>query len=219
MVDDRPTGLLTDAQRELVIGERDFENPTNERKMWSRVRRRIYRALRFDGIVLSEMAPDQRRKIFRYWEEQNYERHPSGLKLPKEDSHAPPAEGTDVFEMSSLRFSLERLLGFLYLGVEEGSVGDFEDVLEGAIDQVARREGRYVKDLDLIIEFGETTVLSAEAIAERVRVGDVDVTLLEVRRAIDEGALDPEEAEAVLDDFRNFAEALAASVEESERPD
>lgn len=186
---DTPSALLTNSQREYVAGDREHDNATNERKHRSRIRKRVYAGIEQDGIVLGEMDAELRREIFQEWQNRNYEPG-HGVDVPNGE-----AMGPDDLERWHLRAGIEELLGFLYLGVEEGAVGDFETILTDAIDAAVRERGQYVERVDLDVELGD--LATADDLRERLAAGDIepdDLTLREARALLDDGAVDPGDA-------------------------
>lgn len=186
--DDVPSAILTKSQREYVRGEGE---PSNEYMMRSRIRKRVFAALRYDGMILGidGLDPELRREIFREWENQNYESDSNGVKIPKDEATLP-----DGAQKGQFKFGLEGLLQFLYLGIEESEVGSFWEILYDAIDQALREHGKHVKKFEPNIEFGE--LASLRDVHRMLEAGELeyeDLTLGEVIALIQSGLMDLED--------------------------
>lgn len=213
-MDDQPAALLTNTQRDVLLGE---TSPSRPRSMKSRLRRRVYTGLRADGVLLFEyLDKAERRAIFREWEKdwqdeqladspskwltKELAEHGSSPDLPKE---------MEEVERGYFREGLTDLLAFLYLGIEESGVGEFHEILESAVSRAARESGRSLKEFDLTAEMIGLASLTPETIAEKVRAGDDDVTYREIQLAKEKGALDPAEAEEIEESFEQFFDSMA----------
>jgi len=186
---DRPSALLTNTHRDYVMDRSERDNATNARKLRERLRDRVFTGLEQDGKILAELDDDLRRGIFRAWENRNYENHPSGIDIPKSE----PVMGDDVEKMQ-LRFGIQGLLQFIYLGVEESDVGDFFELVDEAIDSAVRDQGLYVEDSTHDIEFGELATI--EDVHQMLESGELDfddLTIGEVGALIESGEMDPED--------------------------
>ena len=182
---ERKSSLLTNHQREYIQGRRQIENTTNERKMKSRIRERVYTGLELDGKILHELEPEERRKIFQRWEDKHYE---SQYKYDflKEGT----GEHTTDIERGQLNIGLGFLLGFIFLGTEETEVDSFETLLKEGIDLALRDYGRYVKNLNLEVETGELATLGD--IHESLEEGDMkfeELTPEEAARLVRSGKM------------------------------
>jgi len=180
---------------------------------------RVYNGLRIDGpLLLSGIGRNDRREIFRRWE-----REPSDDELPSayEETdlgaswwtiEGDDANHTELEDIERWRFEsgIRDLLAFLYLGIEEGNLGDFEDLLKDALSKAADESGRKLTDFDLTVEMLGLGSRTPEAIAGEVRSGGVaDLTLSEIKLALEKGALDPEEAEEALEEWRELGVSVS----------
>lgn len=201
-----PSSLLTGLQREVLAGERD---PSYEKKMAQRIRDRVYAGLRTDfSLLLRHLDDKERRKIFRAWEkslqDEEIDRVADDIAHPEQffDEEFPEGpKDLTTLEKRYLQRGISDLLAFVYLGVQEGNVGNFEDLLEAAFSKAARESGRNLDDFDLRVSMSksETRALTPLEIAERVRNGDKDLYLKDVMWAYKKGHLTQDEIETYLD--------------------
>lgn len=196
---DFPSSLLTGKNRAALLGE---EEPTHPKKYAQRLRDRVYAGLRVDGPLLFErLDPQERRKIFRSWEkdwhDEELEDFSGQIIDPEQLWIEPPPknpEDMEVFERGYLRQGISNWLAFLYLGIEEGNVGEFDEILEDALEKVAARNDQTLAEFDLTIEFEGLHISTPKTIAERVEEGDLDITQREVLGAVLMGDLEPDDA-------------------------
>lgn len=209
-----PSSLLTNSQRNYI--REDGDPPANEYMMRSRIRKRVFAGLRHDGMILDDIDPKLRKEIFREWENLNYESNRNGVKIPKRD-----APFSDHFEKSQFGFGIKGLLQFIYMGVEESGVGDFWEILEGAIDQAARERGQQVKEFDHNIEFGDLTTL--QETYEMLEAGDLeydDLTLKEIGALLESDLLAIEDVPMeILKTWVNIQDAMERWQEKLENMD
>lgn len=214
MADDRTTGLLTDANRELARGEREFDNSNNRSTMVGRLRYRIYRGLEIDGPILSNLDAEVRRKIFRDWENRVYDDLPEWLDHDEMHSRNTTHES---FEKNLLKRGIRGWLKFIYLGVQEGNLGDFEELLRDAINDAERDRGRYVSELNLSIRFD-----TLDEIQSRVEAGEIgfrDLTLHQIQSLMRENRLSDEAESDLFDELERgwYSEKRIQQHEESIR--
>lgn len=209
-----PSSLLTGKQREAVAGDID-EEASRPRELKSRLRKRVYTGLKVDGHLLLEGLPrDERRKLFRGWEKDvsdgDLDELP-GVRLltspiVRHGRNPENAGAKEEVEREELKQGITDLLAFLLIGIEEGNIGDRDEILEEAFSRAARRTDRSLETFDLDVEMGGLHVLTPAEIAEQVRAGADDITLQEVMLAIEKGELDPKEAKEVPETFEKVSE-------------
>lgn len=204
-----PSSLLTDVQRSVFAGEREA---SYEAKLRERVRNRVYEGLRTDSKLLFDaLQPKDRRMIFRSWEEEWKERNPdpalSKLMWQEKEADGRPLDDITIpdnpaaAERANFRQGITDLLAFLYLGIEEGNLGDFDEVLKSAVEQAARKSNRTLEDFEYHDEFSGNIGLGPQTIAERFRDGDRDLTIAELKLACLKGALDRKEVKSHFEDI------------------
>ena len=194
---DREASLLTPQQRKYLKGDVKYDKPATERKMKNRIRERVYTGLELDGKILSEVEPEERRKIFEYGRDKEIE---SKYKpdIPKRRDM-----GSIWLKLldSQINIGSICLLGFLFLGLEEKGE-DFEDILELGIDLAVRKKGLSVKSLEFDVEFSK--LASIEDISEWLEEGDMEFSELtpeEAVRLVKSGEMDFED---FPDEFQEF---------------
>jgi hypothetical protein len=169
----------------------------------------VYAGLRADGILLLEgLASKERRKIFREWEkdlhDENLEDFPGEYLQAEEARHGTSPDRPDNMEeveRAYFREGITGLLAFLFLGINEGNIGEFDDLLESALSKAANESGRVLEEFDLTVKMSGAHVLTPQTIAERVREGDSELTVREVVFAFEKDALGREELETYFEQF------------------
>lgn len=168
---DKAQSMLTEAQREFLRGE---SNPSNPSVYKGRIQERIYNTFREDAaILLEEVSPEDRREIFRYWQDEEVD------DLRGKDAFAEEYYDATMewAEKGSLEINLPKMLAFLYLGVEETGLSSFEEVLESAMKSVAKERGEYMSEFEFSVDFKKRA--TAEDIFNAVEEGEIDVGSLQ----------------------------------------
>lgn len=111
---ERPRGIFTTDDREYLKGNKEYKHDTTEANVKARIRERVYHVI-LDGGMLWDIPADERRKIFRQWEE------------------------ADAEEFGQFKSGIAGLIAFLYRGYEDAG-GDFEKMYYRATE-AAEREG------------------------------------------------------------------------------
>lgn len=170
------SSLLTERQRKYLRGDVD---PSNESRMKKRIRERVYKGLRWDGGVLLDNLPaDERRRLFRMWENQRHDNVREDVAIDTNHPIAVPEIHKTDFEIG-----LRHLLGFVYLGVEETNLKDFETLLEQGINRAVQERGQRVKELNLEIKFG--SYATVEDLQEMLENGKIEVSDIPISRRAD----------------------------------
>ncbi|WP_394739247.1 hypothetical protein [Natronococcus roseus] len=161
---DRDRGILTPADREFLLGERELSHEQSRRNVEARVRRRVIDSVLDFDILLHTLSAKDRRQVF--------------------------AELTG--DPDSLD-GLKAMLAFAYIGTDEQGVG-FEDVLVPAVRHseeacAASRRGANVS-VDVTFEVETSVESTLEGVAERLDAGD-PVTPQELFSLVMQGEHDP----------------------------
>lgn len=216
-MEDRQSALLTKSQREFIQDRQD-ETSDKARKQRGRIRDRVYTSLEIDGNLLTEINPEERRKIFRDWENRNYETHPSPVDIPK-DNWIP-----DNLEKHGLRNGIAHLLRFIYLGVEEGSLGPFEELLKWALEEEYRKRGETIDSLT--IELETSRLLTLEELAGLIEEGELsygELTPREFQQLVEKGFVELEDVPTQeLEEFiktHEFIQRLRGMIDSGELED
>lgn len=222
---DPQASLLTNTHRAMLT---DRRTPAHEDRVRRRMKERVYNGLRIDGPLLFEqLSSKDRRDIFRRWEkdlhDNQLEDFSGEILQPEMVLYGLSPEQPDEMEELERRYlqtGITNLLSFLYLGIEEGNIGDFGNILESALSKAAWRTDRSLSEFDLTVEMTGVRQRRPQTIAEMVREGDDgDLTLNEVLFAIEEGALDPADAEEILQNFERFFDWMDRVAEKYGRND
>ncbi|ELY78243.1 hypothetical protein C487_09454 [Natrinema pallidum DSM 3751] len=70
---DRPRGLLSTADREYLVGQREYEHPQSEANRKQDIRERIANAFQDFSILVSYLSEDEREKVFNDIGEDQYQ--------------------------------------------------------------------------------------------------------------------------------------------------
>lgn len=206
--------MLTEAQREYLRGE---SNPSNPSVIKGRIRERIYNSFRRDGaILLEEISPEERREIFRYWQDEEADAE-RGVDSFSETYYN---ETMEWAEKGSFEINLPRMLAFLYLGLEESSLDSFPEVLEHAMNYVAQERDEYVSNFNFHVEFEDQP--TAEDIFQALKKGNVNPGQLSIRQltsvvnsdTVDWQELPAEQQERIIE-LLKMMESASGSLEPS----
>jgi hypothetical protein len=205
---DLPASLLTNTQREVLANER---NPSRARDFRSRVRRRVYEGLRVDGhLLFNNLSDAERRELFRRWEKDaqrnDLDDIPGARRITTlaalHGTNPEPPEAKGEVERARLREGITDLIAFLISGIDEGNIGETDEIFEEAFTRSARKTDRTVSSFELNVEMEGTHVLRPRTIAEWIRDGrGGELTLQEVRLAWEKGALSDEELRGHLEEY------------------
>lgn len=143
---DRERGMLSAADREYLLGERQFGHDQSKRNAEARIRRRIREAILDFDLLLHTLSEKDRRQVF---------------------------ERTTTDE--SFRDALRAMLAFVYLGTETYG-GGFEEILEPAVggseEYLAAADRDESVSVDVTFEVETTVESSLDGVAARLDAGD-----------------------------------------------
>lgn len=185
----RQDSILTDSQREYLLGERDYK-PSSERKKRHRIRERVRSGIA-DLSLLAMTLPrtedfDSVFKDFREWNE--FQQQLGERAANEGDIHgAVPPDGAD--EGISMTRHIHGAVGFLYIIVREfgGGVEAFEDVLATAISEIETTEERRG---EANVEISIESKPRPTAVIEKFESGE-QLTQEEFETLVNAGELDP----------------------------
>jgi hypothetical protein len=121
--DSRDRGILTEADRKYLRGDREFASVQAERNARARIRERIYESIRDVELLVEHLDERDRTLVF--------------------EKRFGEIDGTDAFD------AVVSAVAFLYMGVDDTDL-DFEDVLTEAINVAeARRDRAATVDLSV----------------------------------------------------------------------
>jgi hypothetical protein len=170
--------------------------------MKKRIRERVYQGFRDGSLLLNELDSDERKRLFREWENQRNDKMrndvatEAGVESPASELHK-----------GDLNIRLGNLLGFIYFGAQETSLDDFEDLLESGINTEMKQEGQYVKSLSLDIEFGK--LMTLDDVFHQLKNGELAVEDLPFSKITDIIKADSLDLDELSERQRNeMAEAL-----------
>lgn len=171
----RPRGILSDIDREYLLGQKEYEHPQSEANRKQDIRERTANALQ-DFVILSSMlSREEREKVF-----------------------------NDESPDQQLQSSLEAVIAFVYLGLEE-DLHELEQIIENGVYIGANQSklGKWsgeIADVDVSISV-EQRPDPAELI-EKYEQGNTDqLTPAEIGILVRCGQIDPDD----LDDLEETA--------------
>lgn len=223
MNEDQPASVLTPTQREYLFKNEKDRQPGEERKLKSRIRDRVFAGVIDGDYLWSDLAPDERRKIFDMTMRNADSTGEQAIEIQRDDDLE-----TLHPHYHQFHHGVTSWLAFLYAGVEEAehvyditdpkieySIGenpddgsdavrtpnvrfDFERMFREAISWAVRKRGEELTEFELTIE--------TEPLKRRPSDVDLDdaeerfynrehVTALELHTLRSEGRVDEEDAE------------------------
>ncbi|WP_254769272.1 hypothetical protein [Salinilacihabitans rarus] len=161
---DRDRGVLSPADREFLLGERELGHEQSRRNAEARVRRRVENAILDFDLLLHTLPEKDRRQVF---------------------------EGVPADQ--DLLDGLRAAIAFAYVGTRERGV-DFERVLVPAVrsaeEAVAAKEAGTNVAVDVTFEVETTVRATLDGIAARLDAGE-PVTPRELFSLVMQGEYDP----------------------------
>ena len=196
---DRPRGLLSDADRAYLTGDRTYDSPSSEREVRRRIRERVRNGIVDFALLFEHLDARDRQQLLRTYE--NLDAAPRG-GFDHEDEWSPPAElewdivYPDTFSAPIFTGGMRQALGFTLLCAIEffteefgGTPDDIAPYIEALVseavaDALARRD--IVADVTTDVDIDEHEVDLDEVIErfERHDVTDEEVLWLIHARAI-----------------------------------
>ena len=173
VLEKRPRGLLSHADREFLLGEREYEHPQTAANRRQEIRERVVHAFADFPLLWIYLPESERTKIF-------------SEELPERD----------------LQLFLESMLVFLYQGIEHDTER-FEELIESAVylGENTGKLGRWVgeaTDVDVSIDIEYNPDL--DRLEKRLEQGDgATLTPSEIGVLVRAGKLSPEDLEALED--------------------
>lgn len=143
---DRPRGILSPADRALLLGEADMDHEQSRRNAEARVRQRIIDSIKDFNLLIHALKPKDRRQIF--------------------------MKSVDDPEFID---GLTTMLSFAYLGMKESGI-EFSHVLKPAIRRTeeAHAANTLGTMVDVEVDFNVDTQLRAELDDVRTRLAAAD---------------------------------------------
>lgn len=140
--DDRPRGVLSQADREFLKGKKEFASEQSRRDARYRIRQRIRHAVLDFSLILHHLEKRDRRQIFSSYDD----------KLSEEGQRNPSKEDVrEVVENTMFASGVSDTIAFLYLGL--GGVNQsFEPILESAVKTAEEERGYIIRDMAVNID-------------------------------------------------------------------
>jgi hypothetical protein len=200
---EKQRSLLTPSQRGYLQGE----EASNESQMRGRIRDRVYNTFRNDAsVLLHNLSADERRKIFREWEDEEIQ---DAKKLGEEGRETYYHESMEWAEKGTINIGITALLAFLYLGVDESNLDDFGEILEAAVKQAAQKRNQYVSKFEFSIELEDKS--TGEEIYHVLENGEIDagdLTLTQLSKVVNSQSVNwrdlPENQKETIEEFLNM---------------
>jgi hypothetical protein len=153
MSDDKPTAILTNAQRKYLQGEKEYR-PSVERQVQRRIRERIEQGIADFTTIFHKLDQEEVRKIFGSNTAQPIKDYEEALC----DTHAPPTTTTSVpmamaFFLRGLNYSEEPIhKGLDEIGEQQPAFNQFVDSVETGVSQYLKEETPYMANVKVSIE-------------------------------------------------------------------
>lgn len=169
----RPRGILSHADREFLLGEREYEHPQTAANRRQEIRERILHGFADFPLLWIYLLESERTKIF-----------------------------TEELAERDLQHYLESIFAFIYQGIEHDTER-FEELTESAVymGENTGKLGRWVgeaTDVDVSIDIEYNPDL--DRLEERLEQGDgADLTPSEIGVLVRAGKLTPDDLEALED--------------------
>lgn len=143
---DRPRGILSPADRELLLGEADMDHEQSRRNAEARIRQRVIDSIKDFDLLVHALKEKDRQQIF--------------------------TKSVDDPEFIN---GLTTMLSFVYLGLKESGI-EFSHVLEPAIHRAEEAHAATTLGtmVDVAVEFDVDTQLRAELDEVRTRLAAAD---------------------------------------------
>lgn len=183
----RPRGILSTTDREYLLGQKEYEHPQSEANRKQDIRERVINAFQ-DFLILTLMLSEkERKKIF-----------------------------NDEISEKLLQYSLESMVSFVYLGLEE-DIKELEKIIEmgvysGAnLSKISHWSGEVV-DVDTLIDLERRPDRSE--VIQKLEQGKTDqLTPAEIGILVRSGKLD----ESDLDKLENTSTPYPFGFDNSEQ--
>lgn len=155
MADDKPTSILTNSQREYLLGERD---PSNPREVNRRIRDRIEYGF-YDLLLLFEhLDQDELRKVFGSNVAQQVAAHEEAQEDTREYATAGYVPRALAFIMRGLNYGDEPLYPKLEeIGEEQPAFEEFIEAVEHGVRQYLEDKKGYSANVDVSIELSDVS--------------------------------------------------------------
>lgn len=201
--DDRPRGVLTQADREFLRGKKEFASKQSRRDARYRIRQRIRHAILDFSVILYHLGKRDRRQIFDEYSDNTPDRDPSNLSLD---------EVRGLVENTMFASGVSDTIAFLYLGIGDVNLS-FEPVLESAIEAAEEERGYVLENVSVDITVSRTRP-DTEQLRQKLESGE-GLTEDELKALIRSGEF--EFTESSLDEiFQQFSQILSEDIEEGD---
>ena len=157
MSDDKPTAILTNAQREYLKGEKDYR-PSVERQVKRRIRERIEQGMADFTTLFCELDQEEVRKAFGT----NTGHLITEVDEVQGDIPDTPATSGSVpmamaFFLRGLNYGDKPIhKGLDEIGEQQPAFNDFAEAVEFGVDQYIKEKG-YTANVNVSIELENTT--------------------------------------------------------------
>lgn len=183
----RPRGILSTTDREYLLGQKEYEHPQSEANRKQDIRERVINAFQDFLILTLMLSAKERKKIF-----------------------------NDEISEKLLQYSLESMVSFVYLGLEE-DIKELEKIIEmgvysGAnLSKISHWSGEVV-DVDTLIDLERRPDRSE--VIQKLEQGKTDqLTPAEIGILVRSGKLD----ESDLDKLENTSTPYPFGFDNSEQ--
>lgn len=199
--DNRGRGVLSGSDRRYLRDPDEFSRQARYRRR-DAIPERVWNAF-LDGRVLhNHLSDEQRRAIFRGWEDfaERVEAEGDGERLS--DRYDIAESRGEWLERIAAERGFAGWFAFLYVGVSESEKFEFADILETAVRRAERSRGREVSSFSFEVESQPNP--SIDELRTRFEQRD-ELTASEISRLREAGEADGEQLAAYYDEYTDHA--------------
>lgn len=201
--DDRPRGVLTQADREFLRGKKEFASEQSSIDARYRIRQRIRHAILDFSVILYHLGQRDRRQIFDAYSNNTPDRDSSNLSRD---------EVRGLVENTMFASGVSDTIAFLYLGMGDANLS-FEPILESAIEAAEEERGYVLENITVDITLSRARP-DTEQLRRKLENGE-GLTEDELKALIRSGEF--EFTESSLDHiFQQFSQILSEDIEEGD---
>lgn len=196
--DDRPRGILTEADRSFLKGKKEFSSEQSERDARYRIRQRIKNSILDFSIITRYLDSKDRDQIFKPLAQK------SGNSLEEFQETLNSEAFNQFVEDTMLINGVSDTFGFFYKATKSADVS-FEEMLESTIEDIESDDGYVVEEVNVSIEI-ERKQPDIQELKSKMEQGEA-LSSNEIATLVRSGALDLS-SENMDDVFRHLAESL-----------
>lgn len=199
---ERGRGVLSGSDREYLRDPDEFTRQARYRRR-DAIPERVWNAFLDGRVLFNELNAEQRREIFRGWEDfaDRVEAEGDDEGLTGKYYDVAESRGEWVERIAAER-GFAGWFAFLYVGLSDSEKFEFADILETAVQRAERSRGREVSTFTFEVESQPNP--SIDELRERFEQRD-ELTASEISRLREAGEVDDEQLAAYYDEYSDFS--------------